>query len=89
LFHRLEKKLADGTATDAERLMQKQLKALDLLHTPFDSLFTAAETSPEIPPYAPLARSVACAGCGEMTMETKTTVGQDGNRYCLPCTESG
>ncbi|MBW2198084.1 MAG: formylmethanofuran dehydrogenase, partial [Deltaproteobacteria bacterium] len=38
-----------------------------------------------MPPYAPLARSEACATCGEMTMSTKMIEKDAGKRVCIPC----
>jgi formylmethanofuran dehydrogenase subunit E len=84
-FRRLEAAVADGTATHQEKWQHKQLKAEDLLAQPVENVFTIAAQELSEPPYAPLARSQACAECGEMTMATKLVMGPDGRHLCRPC----
>lgn len=84
-FAQLEAAVAAGTATDEQRRRQKLLKARDLLAQPVDAVFDIQESAYEEPPYARLARSVACAGCGEMTMATKMAVDAEGRPVCRPC----
>ncbi|MDX2496935.1 MAG: hypothetical protein QNL11_03425 [Desulfobacterales bacterium] len=61
------------------------LKSGDLLSKPFAEVFYAEEVRFIMPPYAPLARSEACATCGEMTMSTKMIEKDAGKRVCIPC----
>jgi formylmethanofuran dehydrogenase subunit E len=84
-FDRLDKKITAKTATPDEIQYHKKLKAADLLSRPFDEVFTTKPATEKIPPYAPLARSVACNHCGEMTMASKTVETENGGLVCLPC----
>jgi formylmethanofuran dehydrogenase subunit E len=89
-FAQLERAMSEGTATEQEKARQRLLKAIDLLSKPFDEVFSATETGFSMPPYAPMAPSVACAVCGEMTMQTKMVPkkGEPGSLICLPCSET-
>ncbi len=84
-FNKLEKAVSEGTASEQQRLRQKYLKAVDLFSRPFDEVFFTKEVEFSMPPYAPLAPSVACAICGEMTMKTKMVPGKGGRLICIPC----
>ena len=84
-FSRLEAAVAEGRASDKERMRQKRLKALDLVSKPFDAVFETKEVTCPEPPYAPLAPSEACAECGEMTMATKMIDTEGERRLCVPC----
>jgi formylmethanofuran dehydrogenase subunit E len=61
------------------------LKSQDLLRKPFGDVFSTEKTDCAIPPYAPIARSEACAKCGEMTMSTKMVQDESGKYMCIPC----
>ncbi|MBW2710714.1 MAG: formylmethanofuran dehydrogenase, partial [Deltaproteobacteria bacterium] len=61
------------------------MKSKDLLSKPFAEVFYTEEVRFIMPPYAQLARSAACATCGEMTMSTKMVETDDGKRVCIPC----
>ena len=87
-FETLEAAVATGNASVKQRIRQKLLKSLDLLSKPFDAVFTTSEVKVPEPPYAPLARSEACAQCGEMTMSTRMIDTNDGRRLCIPCASS-
>jgi len=87
-FDRLETAVAAGNASVEQRIRQRLLKSLDLLSKPFDAVFTTAEVKVPEPPYAPLARSEACAQCGEMTMSTRMVDTNNGRRLCIPCSSS-
>ncbi|HID28779.1 MAG TPA: formylmethanofuran dehydrogenase [Desulfobacterales bacterium] len=87
-FDRLETAVAAGNASVEQRIRQRLLKSLDLLSKPFDAVFTTAEVKVPEPPYAPLARSEACAQCGEMTMSTRMVDTNNGKRLCMPCSSS-
>jgi formylmethanofuran dehydrogenase subunit E len=84
-FVRLDAAISSGTATEAEKRRHKMLKSQDLLLRPFDDIFSTEKTDREMPPYAPLARSEACAKCGEMTMSTKMIQAENGEYLCIPC----
>jgi formylmethanofuran dehydrogenase subunit E len=84
-FHRLDAAISSGTAGEKEKRRHKMLKSSDLLSKPFDEVFHTAAVRWVMPPYAPLARSEACAWCGEMTMSTKMVETGDGKRVCIPC----
>jgi len=88
-FANLEAALSRGTATPKQEKRHKLLKALDLLAKPFDAVFYTKEVTIPEPPYAPLARSEACAQCGDMTMSTKMVETSNGRRLCIPCAQEG
>lgn len=87
-FDRIDQAISDGTATDKEKQFHKMLKTKGLLSRPFHEVFSTKEIEFEMPPYAPLARSKACAKCGEMTMSTKMVEGKDGEFLCIPCSKN-
>ncbi|MEA1945711.1 MAG: FmdE family protein [Thermodesulfobacteriota bacterium] len=84
-FSRLDEAISSDTASEREKWRHKMLKAKDLLSKPFGDVFSTKEVDIVMPPYAPLARSEACAKCGEMTMSTKMVCGENGKRICIPC----
>ncbi len=84
-FEELETAFSAGHATAQQRKRQKLLKAIDLLAKPFDAVFQTTEVECPEPPYAALARSKACAKCGDMTMETRMIETKAGKRLCVPC----
>lgn len=84
LFDALESKVANETATETERKQQKTLKALDLLSKPVDEVFAVTDAAIPEPAFAELAPSVACAICGELTMQTKM-IQKGGTLLCRPC----
>lgn len=86
-FERLDAAVAAGKASEDERKNLKRLKIDDLLARPFRGIFTTKKIHFEEPLYAPLAPSVACAVCGEMTMETKMVKLRGGQQVCIPCSE--
>jgi formylmethanofuran dehydrogenase subunit E len=84
-FELLDAAISSGTATEKEKRRQKLLKSDDLLSRPFEDVFTTKEIDFFMPPYAPLARSEACAKCGEMTMSTKMVETENNEHICIPC----
>jgi formylmethanofuran dehydrogenase subunit E len=84
-FIRLDAAISSGTATEEDKRRHKMLKSEDLLQSPFDDVFSTAKVDCVMPPYAPLARSKACATCGEMTMSTKMIETEKGEYICIPC----
>jgi formylmethanofuran dehydrogenase subunit E len=87
VFDRLEAAVAAGTASEEDRRKLTCLKVNDLLARPFDEIFTTTEVPFDEPLYAPLAPSVPCAVCGEMTMAVKTMKLGDGRQVCIPCAQ--
>ena len=87
-FMQLEEALASGKATDQQKWQHKQLKADDLLGQPIEAVFSITPEAFDPPPYAPLARSIACAVCGEMTMATKMVAATAGRHLCQPCAQA-
>ena len=84
-FEMLGRKIAEKTASKKEHARYRQMKALDLLQQDFADVFTTEEITPPEQPYAPLAPSVACSLCGEMTMSTRLVDAGTKGRYCIPC----
>jgi len=84
-FSQLDAAISSGTASEKDKRRQKMLKSNDLLQRPFDDIFSTEKVDCVIPPYAPLARSEACATCGEMTMSTKMVETEHGKLLCIPC----
>jgi len=84
-FDRLDAAISAGTATKRQKWRHKLLKAYDLLSKPFDDVFSTTEVELVMPPFAPLARSAACAKCGEMAMATKMVALDSGEHVCRPC----
>ncbi|NYT20039.1 MAG: formylmethanofuran dehydrogenase, partial [Methanosarcinales archaeon] len=79
----------NGSATDEEQEVFKKRHAergLAILDIPADELFTATKVEIEPPEKAMVYRSIACAECGEETMETRLRV-KDGQMVCLSCFE--
>ena len=86
-FDRLEAAVAAGTASEDDWRNLKRLKVNDLLARPFAEIFTTTEVPFDEPLYAPLAPSVPCAICGEMTMVAKMMKLSDGRKACIPCSQ--
>ena len=86
-FKRLDAAVAAGVASEDERSELKRLKIEDLLARPFKEIFTTKKVIFEEPLYAPLAPSIACAVCGEMTMATKMVKLKNRRQVCLPCSK--
>jgi formylmethanofuran dehydrogenase subunit E len=86
-FNRLDAMVTDGSATEQEKWRQKLLKSVDLLSKSFDDVFSTREVECDMPAFAPLARSEACAACGEMTMATKMITADKGRKLCIPCSK--
>lgn len=86
----LFRKQSDGTATagDLERMaalreaLQRRFLGLDL-----EEMFEVQELPAQPPRPARILQSVACAACGELTMESRTRR-FDGRTLCIPCFEA-
>lgn len=84
-FDRLDAAVNSGTASAEDWKTLKILKINDLLARPFGDIFTTEKVPFSAPRYAPLAPSVACAVCREMTMASKMRKTNDGRKVCIPC----
>ncbi len=84
-FNRLDNAISSGAATEKEKWRHKRLKASDLLSRPFADIFFSKKVDFIMPPFASLARSKACAKCGEMTMSTKLVATENYEPICIPC----
>ena len=84
----LEERMNGGAATSEDMKAQKFLKARHLLDLPFEDIYEVEEVDGLfIPPYAPLAPSVPCDDCGEMTMSLRLIQTRGGKKYCRSCYE--
>jgi formylmethanofuran dehydrogenase subunit E len=86
----LLKRVREGKASEADqqraqRLRQERLEAI--LAAPARQIFEVQAVEPAAPERARLYESMACAGCGEMVMETRVRLLQ-GQPYCIPCFET-
>jgi formylmethanofuran dehydrogenase subunit E len=86
-FEMLERKIIDGSATDKEKLRQKELKSLDLISGNFNDVFSVEQVVIPEPDYAELTMSIPCDECGEFTMQTKLLSSDDGRKICIPCND--
>lgn len=87
----LSARVRNGSATEEEQARYKELRANrteDILHAPLEELYTVEELeNVEIPPKARIHNSIACAGCGEPTMETRIQR-LEGKELCPACFET-
>jgi formylmethanofuran dehydrogenase subunit E len=74
------RKFPEDVPTDRERFVNWLLSASD------DSFLTLTEARMDEPEPAKIMKSVECAFCGEMVMETRTRE-IDGRSACIPCAE--
>ena len=74
----------DGQVTAEERGRLREARIRHILESPWAELFEVQQVQPVVPAPAQVHQSVACAGCGERTMETRLRRFQ-GQWYCLPC----
>lgn len=86
-FERVDEAISAGTASKKEIKRHKMMKAKDLLSRPFGDIFSTRDNDLDMPSYAPLARSVPCSKCGEMTMSTKMVANENGVNLCIPCSK--
>ncbi len=86
----LSARAREGTATEDEQARYEELRANRteaILQAPEEELYAVEELEGvEVPPMARLHTSVACAGCGEPTMETRLRV-RGGRELCPACFE--
>ncbi len=83
----LMQKMADGTATDAEKQQAADLRAArieDIMGAKLDDLFSIQKIA--VPPVRParILESIQCQSCHEMTMESRIRR-FDGKDLCIPC----
>jgi formylmethanofuran dehydrogenase subunit E len=83
------KKVLNNTATEQEEERTNALRAEQQAHymqLPLEEMFLIEETPAPPPRPARILDSLACAECGEMTMESRTRR-FDGQTLCIPCFE--
>ena len=80
----LSAKVSQGEATEAERRLQRKLRTDLILSVPDADLFDIRRVKTRSPETAKIRRSIACARCGEPTMETRL-VRVGCKRLCIPC----
>ena len=83
-------KVREGNATNEEQARYKEQRAQRveaILRAPEEKLYAVEELEDaQIPPMARIHNSVACAGCGEATMETRVRR-LEGRDLCPACFE--
>ena len=86
----LSAKVRRGDATNEEQARYKEQRAErveTILRAPEEELYAVEELEDaQIPPMARIRNSVACAGCGEPTMETRVRR-LEGRELCPACSE--
>ncbi len=85
----LSAKVRDGISTEEERTRYEELRANRteaILQASEEELYAVEEVTAEIPPKARIHNSFACAGCGELTMETRVQR-LEGRELCPACLE--
>jgi formylmethanofuran dehydrogenase subunit E len=84
---RLRRKVAGGTATDAEEAEFSRLSdsfVNELLAMPEEEMFSITRVKVQVPERARIFRSVRCSVCGETLAESRARV-QEGRIVCIPC----
>lgn len=77
-------------ASEEEKLLiddYREKKAIEILNSPFEKIFSVMEINLDPPPYARIFRSERCEICSEPVMATRL-VEVDGKRVCIPCSLS-
>ncbi|QJT09559.1 FmdE family protein [Oceanidesulfovibrio marinus] len=83
----LERKLAEGTATEADKARNAELYKLlqqRFLDLPLEEMFEVMEPKESVPSPAQVLESLVCESCGEKTMESRTRR-FGGKTLCIPC----
>lgn len=87
----LSAKVREGSATEEERLRYRESRAnrtQAILEAPEEELYAVEELEDvEIPPMTRIHSSIACANCGEPTMETRVRK-LEGRELCPACFEA-
>ena len=86
----LFRKQSDGTATEADLARMGALREelrRRFLELDLEEMFEITELPARPPRPARILQSVACADCGELTMESRTRR-FDGRTLCIPCFEA-
>ncbi len=88
----LSARVRNESVTEEEQARYEQLRAnrtQEILHAPVEDLYAVEELKDvDIPPMARIHRSVACADCGEPTMEARIRK-LEGKELCPACFETG
>jgi formylmethanofuran dehydrogenase subunit E len=83
----LTKKAAEGTITEQERKRSEELRQTlpdTYMNAELGELFSVTDLPTPAPRPARVLQSLACAACGEMTMESRTRR-FEGQTLCIPC----
>ena len=86
----LSEKLADGTATEADKARIETLRDTlknHLLAIELDEMFTVRAADRPAPSRAHILQSLTCETCGESVMESRTRR-LGGKTLCIPCFEA-
>lgn len=87
----LSARVRNESVTEEEQARYEQLRAnrtQEILHAPVEKLYAVEELKDvDIPPMARIHRSVACADCGEPTMEARIRE-LEGKDLCPACFET-
>ena len=89
-YNELSTRVRENRATEEELTRFEELRANRveaILQAPEDELYDIEESATEIPPMARIHDSIACASCGELTMETRVWR-LEGKELCPACFEA-
>ncbi|MCK9239446.1 FmdE family protein [Desulfocurvus sp.] len=85
----LQRKVNEGNASPEDRARLQALRAeamRTLLELPLEEVFEVQPPATPIPRGPSILESLACADCGELTMESRTRR-LEGRTLCIPCFE--
>jgi formylmethanofuran dehydrogenase subunit E len=88
-YRNLQDKRNQGTITESETARLQELRrehCTRILESDLDEMFVTGKPLEPAPPFAPMKKSLICAECGEMVMETKARL-SDGRTLCSHCFE--
>lgn len=88
-YRNLQDKRNQGTITESETARLQELRrehCTRILESDLDEMFVTGKPLEPAPPFAPMKKSLICAECGEMVMETKARL-CDGRTLCSHCFE--
>jgi formylmethanofuran dehydrogenase subunit E len=89
-YSELSTRVRKNRATEEEQTRFEELRANRveaILQAPEDELYDIEESAAEVPPMARIHDSIACASCGELTMETRVRR-LEGKELCPACFEA-
>jgi len=88
-YRNLQDKRNQGTITESETARLQELRwehCTRILESDLDEMFVTGKPLEPAPPFAPMKKSLICAECGEMVMETKARLSED-RILCPHCFE--